>query len=249
MNLQFPKELSQELLEADRLFYQSIMPWWPRIQTSIELIKLDKTWNAMPGVVYGLYRDLGFKKDFCIAMTNIFKINYLASFIHEIVKGEEEGQEYNRDMQFHILIGDFLFGKMLSLLIKADADILIPFFTEMICEISEGMVSFYKLGAIHNEYIDKTKASYYKTAFLTAAASAGKPCHEQDLYKQAGHKLGMAIELLLNEADNGTVKSLLEESERLLNSCHNSKYKNSILAMVYKQLRAEFNKAEELAAV
>lgn len=248
MNLQFPKEMSQDLLEVDRMLYHSIMPWWPKIQNFMELIKFDKTWNTMPGIVYGICRDLGLKRDYCMAVTNIFKVNYLAYFIHESVGDEEEGQECNQDMQFSILIGDFLFGKMLSLLIKADAEILVPYFTNMICEIGEGMVSFYKLGADQEEYIGKTKASYYKTAFLTAAASAKKPYHEQELYRQAGYKLGMAIELL-NQADNDEIKSLLKDSEGILNSCCNIRTKNSTLALVYKQILAGLKNAEKLAAV
>ncbi|KUG04707.1 hypothetical protein ASZ90_017846 [hydrocarbon metagenome] len=248
MVFQFARDLSSELLDVDGLFKKSILPWWQEIETYRELIKLDHTWRALPAVVLSVYRGTGFNREFCISMANIFKILYLSVFIHELIKDDEEGQEYNQDMQFSILIGDYMFGRILALLIEAEADMLLPIFADMICEINEGMVKRYKLGSSEAEFVESRRASFYKTAFLTAAFCAGKNVEEQGCFREAGYKLGMALELLQEEGLREEALSFLEDSEKLLSPEQGSRISTS-MGPIYKEMRSLLTASNKLAVV
>lgn len=243
MVFQFDQDLGTDLLEADVVFRRSIRPWWQEIQPYIELIQLDHTWKNLPGFVLAIYRELGLNKDFSLAMTNIFKMLYLSVFIHELIGDDAEGQEHNQTMQFSILIGDYMFGRVLALLIKAEADMLVPVFADMICEINEGMVSRYKLGGSRAGYLKSSRASFYKNAFFTAAICAGKNVEEQELYRQAGYRLGIAAEFFRDEELREEAQAYLEDSAGILTPERN--YMESI----YEEMRRVFASSNKLAAV
>ncbi len=248
MVFQFTRDLSTELLDVDGLFKKSILPWWQEIEIYMELIRLDHTWRTLPAVVFSIYRGTGFNREFCISMANIFKVLYLSVFIHELIKDDEEGQEFNQDMQFSILIGDFMFGRILALLIEAGADRLLPIFSDMICEINEGMVKRYKLGGNQEEFIENTRASFYKTAFLTAAYYAGKNMEEQECFKEAGYKLGLALEFLKDEVLREEALSYLGDSEELLSSQQGSMISTS-MGPIYEEMRSFLTASNKLAVV
>ncbi len=248
MVFQFTRDLSSELVDMDGVFKASILPWWQEIQTYLELIRLDHTWRTLPAVVFSIYRSTGLNREFCVSMANIFKILYLSVFIHELIKDDDEGQEYNQDMQFSILIGDYMFGRILALLIEAEADMLLPTFADMICEINEGMVSRYKLGGSPEKFVESTRASLYKNAFLTAAHCAGKNVEEQEFYKQAGYKLGMAIEFSKDEVFRDGALSYLEESEKLLNPGQGGRIR-TLMEPIYEEMRNLLSASSKRAAV
>lgn len=247
MVFKFTRDLSSELVDVEGLFKNSILPWWQEIQPYMESIKSDHTWKTLPSIVFTIYRSAGLNRDFCISMANIFKILYLSVFIHEAIKDDQEGQEYNQDMQFSILIGDYMFGRMLALLIEVEADMLLPAFAEMICEINEGMVKRYKLGSSQDAFVENTRVPFYKTAFLTAAHCAGKNIEEQEFYKKAGYKLGMAIEFLKEEVFREESLSYLVESEKLLKPEQGRV--PALMAAVYEEMRGIISDSHKLAAV
>jgi len=248
MNFQFTRDLSAELRDVEGMFRESMLPWHKEMQTYIDLIELDHTWNIMPGIVFNIYRDMGLKLDFCISMTNIFKVVYLSIYIHELIKDDAEGQEYNQQMQFTILIGDYFFGRVVSLLIEAGADMLLPAFSDMIAEINEGMISHYKLGAGDEEFIQETRAPLYKTAFLTAARCSGKKAEEQELCKEAGYNLGMAAEFISRKACHRDAAVYLKQSERLLD-CVPGIRVPSLLRTIVEEMHEVLPGKSNLAAV
>ncbi len=248
MVFQFTRDLSSELLDVDGVFKTSILPWWQEIETYIELIRSDHTWKTLPAIVFSIYRGTGLNREFCITMANIFKILYLSVFIHELIKDDEEGQEYNQDMQFSILIGDYMFGRILALLVEAEADMLLPALADMICEINEGMVKRYKLAASQEEFVESTRASFYKTAFLTAAYCAGKNIEEQGCFKEAGYKLGMALEFLKEEVLREEALSYLGDSEKLLSPEQGSRISTS-MGPIYEEMRSFLTAGNKLAVV
>lgn len=248
MVFQFTRDLSSELLDVDGVFKTSVLPWWEEIQTYVELIRLDHNWKALPAIVFSVYRGTGLNREFCISMANIFKILYLSVFIHELIKDDEEGQEYNQDLQFSILIGDYMFGRILALLIEAEADMLLPIFADMICEINEGMVERYKLGPDPQKFVPSIRASFYKTAFLTAACCAGKNREEQVYFEEAGYKLGLAVEFIKEKVLRDQALSCLDDSENLMNAEQGSKI-CVLLGPIYEEMRGLLSASDKLAAV
>ncbi len=205
-----------ELQELDVLFKKSISPWSEEIEVYLELIKGDHTWRTLAAIVFNIYRGIGLNKDLSLSMANIYKILYLSVFIHELIHDDEEGQEYNQLMQFSILIGDYMFGRIMALLLEAEADMLLPLFADTICEINQGMVGRYKLKGSWSDYISSTRASLYKSAFATAACYAGKSEEEQISFQEAGYNLGKAVEFINHDDLREEVLTCLETSASIL---------------------------------
>lgn len=248
MVFQFSRNLSDELQELDALFNKSISPWGQDMEIYMEWINRDHTWSALPPIVFSIYRGMGLNQDLSLSMANIFKILYLSVLIHESIHDDEEGQEYNQHMQFSILIGDYMFGLIMALLIDNQADMLLPLFTDLICEINEGMIRRYKLGSNRSDFIASSRASLYKSAFLTAARCAGKAKEEQGSLQQAGHNLGIAIEFLNYEELRGEALPYLEAScSLLMTEPHNSI--SSFMGPIYREINGLLSRPDTMAAV
>jgi geranylgeranyl pyrophosphate synthase len=210
----FARELQIDLHEVDELFKKSLLPWWDDIANYVYKMTDDKSFNMLPAVVLAAYRKLGIERDLSLKMANMFKTMHLASRIHVLVKDDEEGQKVNQEMQFTILIGDYIFGKVLSLLYEYKVDMLLNIFATMICDINEGLIVEYKLDGSPDDVLARTKAPLYSSAFLTAAELAGLSQEKKDTYGLIGHNLGMALELKYIHGQNGL--GYLEQAEQLL---------------------------------
>ncbi|QGT99042.1 hypothetical protein SYNTR_0449 [Candidatus Syntrophocurvum alkaliphilum] len=196
MKLLLTNEVNSDLIKVDRLFQYHLKPWWADISKYISEFEKDNTWMNLPSIVLVAYKYLNLDKDLTLSMTNMFKTAYLANRIHSLIKDEEEGQQYNQELQFNILIGDYICGKVLKLLLDAKADHFLQDFSVMMCELSEGMVIEHKLMGEEIDVLKKTKAVFYSTAFFTAANFAELNNHEQEIFSKIGLNIGFCLELL-----------------------------------------------------
>ncbi len=197
MNFAFTRELEVEIYDMEKMFKQSLQPWWGDVSFLLARLQGDFSFQLMPSVAVLAYRFLDMDRKITVSMANIFKTIYFASKIHIMIRDSEEGQPQNQELQFTILIGDYIFGRVLKLLLEARADQLLDEFACMIGQINEGLVIEYKLDASLQEVLCKSKAPLYTTAFASAAKLKGLAPAGIEMYEQIGLNLGMALELTI----------------------------------------------------
>ncbi len=197
MDLAFSRELEVEMHDIENMFKKSLQPWWEDLADLLTHLQGDRSFQLMPAVVILAYKYLDMDHEIRVAMGNLFKTIYFANRIHTLVKDSDEGQIHNQDMQFTILIGDYIFGRVLKLLLEAKADKVLDEFAQMISQINEGLVIMHKSDVCIQEVMLQTSAPFYSTAFLTAARLKGLDGDEVALYEELGLNLGMALELTL----------------------------------------------------
>ncbi len=231
------RELNNELIELDRVFKETINPWWDSTYSYYQQLIYDITWKALPPVITAAYRYLGCEGQ-VITFTNIFRTAYFAHHIHASVRDDKEGQKHNREMQFSILIGDYFFGRLLKLLVEADnKKILVPF-AAMICSMNEGMVIKHKIDAKDNQVVEKTKAPIYATAFLSAAINAEKDAEFCEIYRQLGFNLGMCIELSYDNNLHSMALQYLFRTEGIFKQIDKEYHgKNNLLENVINEMK------------
>ena len=193
----FTSELEVELNNIDKMFQQGLQAWWEDLTSLLERLQSDTSLQIMPAVVVLAYKYLDSDEKLSVSMASLFKTLYFANLVHNQVKDEEEGQLYNQDLQFSILIGDYIFGRVLKLLLEVGAVQVLDSLALMMCRINEGLVLEHKLGEPPAEVMERGNASIYATAFLTAARLKGLGPEAINLYEQLGHNVGMALELLI----------------------------------------------------
>lgn len=250
MKFNFTRDLDAELFELGKHFKKSLLPWWDDIYVYLDRINNDFTWNTMPALVLSVYKYLGINKELTIAMTNIFKTIFFTNSIHAIVQDDEEGQKYDQDLQFNILIGDYVFGRVLKLLFEAKAVHFLEDFADMICSINEGMVMEHKLHAGYEQILLKTRAPLYELAFYTAAELADLEEEQQELFGTMGLKLGMGIELLAYSSCRDEALAYIHEGQRLF--IHLNQQKNprhTVLEKAINELHACICQLDKVAAV
>jgi len=194
--LSFIRELDNEVSEIDLRFRQGLLPWWDDLLPYVDGLREDFTWNALPPLVLAAYGSAGLSRQVALAMANVFKTLHLANYIYCLAKDEEEGQGHDQELQFSILIADYLFGHVLKQLVLAETAHLLKYFSDMVADINEGLVWQHKMGLSAQEVLIKTRAPLYTTAFLTAAELAGMDDENKLLYAKLGFNYGMALELL-----------------------------------------------------
>ena len=212
------REMKVDLLQVDDIFKQSLTPWWDEIYVYVQKLDEDRSFQLLPAIVINAYRHLGLERELSLQMANLFKTLYFASKIHVLIKDDAEGQEQNQEMQFAILIGDYIFGKVLSLLLQLRVEKLLDIFASMICEINEGLIVEYKLDGGLYEILSRTKAPLYSNAFYSAAELAGMTEAVAGMYGQIGYNLGMALELMFVCGQKDL--SYLDQTEQLLAQFH-----------------------------
>lgn len=193
----FTRELQPELAEVDQVFKEGLLPWWSDVHHYVNRLESNPTWHNFPAIVLSMYKYMGLEHKCCINMTNIFKTLYFANSIHATISDEEEGQKYDQELQFSILIGDYIFGHILKILVDVGADKLLQHFSALICELNEGLIMKHKMGADYRKVMETTRAPLYAYAFLTAAELKGTVYDEKlKLFKHMGHQMGMLVELI-----------------------------------------------------
>lgn len=197
MNFAFTRELEVEINDMEKLFKQSLQPWWGDMSFLVARLQGDMSFQLMPQVAVLAYKFMDMDHQKTVSMANIFKTIYFASKIHIMIKDNEEGQTQNQELQFTILIGDYIFGRVLKLLLEAGAEQLLDDFAQMISQINEGLVIQYKLNGRLPDVLLKSSAPLYATAFSTAAKLKGLNPAGIQMAEQIGHYLGMTLELLI----------------------------------------------------
>ncbi|MDD3364692.1 MAG: hypothetical protein PHZ03_06905 [Syntrophomonas sp.] len=218
MEFIFTREIKADLLDVDNLFKSSLSPWWDEIDGYARKMDGDLSFQLLPAMVISAYRCLGLENKLSIQMANLYKTINFANKIHVMVKDEEEGQEHNQELQFTILIGDYIFGKVFSLLLETRADKLLDSFAAMICEINEGLIVKYKLNRNLQEVLARTRAPLYKNAFKSAGELAGLAPEITGIYGELGYNLGMALELVYVHEQKQDAGDYFIKAEQLLQS-------------------------------
>jgi len=215
MDFIFTGEMKADLQEVDNIFRKSLLPWWDEISVYMPGANEDPGFKLLPAMVINAYKYLGIDKNLAIQMANLFKIIHFASKIHVLIKDDEEGQKHNQELQFTILIGDYIFGKVLRLLLETHADRLLDMFATMICDLNEGLIVEYKLNAGLSEVLARTRGPLYHKAFLSAAHMAGWAEDSVEIYGDLGYNLCMALELIYIYAQNATGKEYLDKAQKI----------------------------------
>ncbi|MEQ8236152.1 MAG: hypothetical protein ABRQ23_05205 [Syntrophomonadaceae bacterium] len=185
-----------ELNTVNEVFIDTLKPWWDELQVYIPPMAGEMSYRAIPALVINAYHYLGLSRELGINMANMFKTIYFATRIHEMIGDDEEGQEHTQELQFTILIGDYIFGRVLQLLLETNTEQLLDMFAAMICEINEGLIVKYKSARSLEEILTVTRAPFYSYAFRSAAQLKGFGAEYGEAYGTLGYNLGMALELL-----------------------------------------------------
>lgn len=159
------------------------------------LVKNDLHWRTLPRVIDALGTCVRLEQKIKLYLGAIFEMLYLADHIHCQVRDDEEGQEHNEELQFSILIGDYIFGESVKMLGEIEGYQLLGLFSELICFINEGHVKNKLATGVNLEVLEAEKASFYRYAFLITACLAGLPREEGRIWEEAGNCLGMAVVL------------------------------------------------------
>jgi len=212
MDFMNTRDMERDLDRVNQVFVSSLVPWWNDIKPYMFRITEDRGMDQLPAIVLVAYQSIGLSNELAIKMANLFKILLLANRIHLLIQDDEEGQKHNPDMQFVILIGDYIFGKVLRLLLDTNAAKLLDMFAVMIGDINEGLIIEHKLNGDRETVISKTRAPLYQNAFQSAAELAEWPLDKANLYGLLGHDLGMALELTCLHRDK-------QLSSRYLDNC------------------------------
>ncbi|MBO8159086.1 hypothetical protein [Thermosyntropha sp.] len=186
-------ELQNELRKVNEEFTNSFVIWQEEIERYVEKLSHDPLLDIIPAFVLGVYKYAGIDRDLSISMANIFKIIYLGTCIHEGVKDKEEGQECDQEMQFSILLGDYIFGKILKLLIQVEATELLDIFAELICQMSEGLTVKYKMKTDLLYELKNIYVPIFSAAFISAARLSGSDKKKEEAYRRLGCSLGFAV--------------------------------------------------------
>lgn len=250
MNLIFTRDLKTELADLEQVFKHSLLPWWDNIDNYVNRLKNDLTWTILPPVVMSIYKYTGHNRQLSIAMSNIFRNCYLAHRIHALIKDDEEGQQHDQELQFNILIGDYLFGYVLKALVDTRADSQVNDFSKMIADVNQGMLVKHKLNGSCAEVTEKTRAPFYATAFLTAAQLAGYDSEICRSYHQMGFHFGMSVEMGQDPALKQQAQFHVHECEKLfLKINKRNNISNSNLEKAIKDLHSLFCDMGEFAVV
>jgi geranylgeranyl pyrophosphate synthase len=236
MEFIFNKDIQTDLQEVDKTFRGSLMPWWDEISAYMPTIDKDLGFRILPVMVINAYRSLGLERDLAIQMANLFKTIDFASKIHGLVKDDDEGQKHSQEMQFTILIGDYIFGRVLKMLVETGTDHLLYMFAAMIGTINEGLIIEHKLKSGLEQTLIQTRAPLYYNAFLSAAKMADLAPDTADLYGEIGHNLGVALELTFAYGQKSVGQAYFNKTKELLQLINKEKHQFESLEILIQQM-------------
>ncbi|HWP98480.1 MAG TPA: hypothetical protein VN426_16680 [Syntrophomonadaceae bacterium] len=196
MNVGMTRELHNDLLAVNEVFKSSIQPWWNDVLVYHEQVEKEETFALLPALTLAVFDYMGHKREVALVIASIVKLFYFNNRIVETVKDDEEGQVQDQNLQFSILIGDYVLGSILKLLVENEVDSLLKLFSDMMAQVNQGLVEKYKLSMSCQEIIMKSRIPIYQTAFLAAARLGEVDPQEEARLKQMGLHVGMAVELL-----------------------------------------------------
>lgn len=248
--LKVNRDLNGDLQEVNQKLKNSLRPWWEDMQVYNRSCEREITWQMLPAAVLAAYDFKKLDRELAISMAAIFKTVFLASSIHHTIKDDEEGQIYDQGMQFTILIGDYIFGRILKMLVEIQADMLLEVFAAMICEINEGRVMEHRLNIPLYQVLAKTRASLYGAAFLTASRMGGESQRQQELFRCLGFNLGMALELLNHSRSEVTASMYIEKCLLIFNEINQEQQvQESILEDILMELKGLMDTPPQAAVI
>ncbi len=239
MNFAFTRFLAEELKEVDAMCQESLQIWWDDLASLRECLQNDRSFQLMPAVVVLAYKYLDSDHKLTVDMAGLFKTLYFADLIHNQVMDEEEGQLNDQRLQFTILIGDYIFGRVLKLLLRIGAVQVLDDLALMICRINEGLVMQYKLDAKQLDVIERGNAAIYETAFVTAARLKMLDQEAIKLYGRLGFNIGVAIELLIAENTDQALPYIETSSELLAQFKNMQRFQDNCLQDLLQDLANE----------
>lgn len=194
-----------DLAEVYKEFQKGLRPWWDELCCFVPSPGADIGFEILPVMVLNAYNWLGIDKLRAIKMASLFRTINFANVIHLKVQDVDEGQKHDQMLQFTILIGDYIFGRVLKLLLETQAESMLDQFAAMIGTINEGFVLKYHLEADMESYLIRTRGPLYYNAFSSAARMQGWDSDLVAVYGNLGRNLGLALEMryAYNEPDRG----------------------------------------------
>lgn len=227
MNFILTDDIKADVREMEKEFQKNLQPWWDELSLYLPKPGDDEGFQILPVIVMRAYRWAGHQPQLAIKMANLFRTINFANLVHLRVRDSIEGQQHNQDLQFTILIGDYIFGLVLKLLLETNAERLLDQFATMICNINEGFVWTYNLGADLEESITRTRAPFYANAFASAAKLQDWSPQDVALYGNLGQNLGMALELIYihNSKDKGMI--YLDRAESFYQQLSQARFENN----------------------
>lgn len=238
-----------ELKETDRVLQEILQPWAEDLGKYSESVEREIHWTALPALTVAINRhftNYG-QRGGCLAA--IFSLLFVADYIGCQVKDDEEGQEYNRDLQFAILIADLIFGQAVKLLSSINGHGLLGILTDMMCIINEGHVMRrISNGEDDQEILAREKASFYKYSFLAAAKANGCGALECKFYEDLGYDVGMAI-TLYDSGMKAAGLAFLERVKSLLAGYRSCNNENSPLPWLLDEILGRLKYDRAVAAI
>lgn len=249
MLLSFAEHYRKDLQMIQKDFEKALSPWWNDLKPKFDCFKDDFTFTLLPALSLAIDDYLDLSRNTSLAMANIVRVFYFGHHIHESVPDDEEKNGREAEVQFSILVGDYILGKVLHLLTEAELEMLLDIFAEMIAEMNEGLVVKYHFKPDYIDMLTRSRMPLYASLALSAATVAKQPEHRKLLFKDLGFHYGMAAELM---DQGGFLKEAhwhlfhCEEIFGQINKCPS--YINSSLEKAIRDLRLILDGQNEKAA-
>ncbi|MEQ8176070.1 MAG: hypothetical protein ABRQ26_13500 [Syntrophomonadaceae bacterium] len=219
----FTRGMQEELLQVEANFKTCLSPWWKEVENYFEQLKDDDTFVMLPALTLSVYRHMGHDLPTSVTLATISKIIYFSNSIHEHIKDDEEGQKPDQDLQFSILIGDYMLGQVLNILVDEQLDILLPMFSSLMAEVNQGLIEKYKMNLDWQEGIEKSRMPIYRIVFASAARLAQAGIKEEERLGSLGYHAGMMVELCKEANCYETARNHAQQAEKIfvMGKCDN----------------------------
>lgn len=240
--------MKDDVEAIDRHFEGLLDKWAGRLRPYRAVVGDDFTFVCLPLLVNKAFRFLGNEPEISLTMASLFKTVYFSNTINLALRDEDEGQLNNQEMQFSILIADYIFGRVLKALLECDAHWLLDDFSVMMAEINEGFVWQHCMHADLYTILEKTRLPLYTMAFYAAGRIAGCDRESALSYSRIGRNLGMAMELYA--IGDGRSREYLLNADAMLQNLNirNRNYEHDLCRLV-DMLAEDSRSNSQIAAV
>lgn len=250
MNMGMTRELQEDLLAVNQVFKNGIQPWWNDVLGYHERVEKETTFVILPALTLAVFDYMGHKRGVGRAIASIVKLFYFSNRIAETVKDDEEGQVQDRGLQFSILIGDYILGSILKLLVENQVDSLLKLFSDMMADVNRGLVEKYKLNPGRQEMIVKSRIPIYRTAFRAAARLGMVDGQEEERLERMGFHAGMAVELYGERGLQEEARRHIHQAEVLFKqSGRRTEMSSASLAVMLRGLHEMLCSVDQAAAI
>lgn len=247
MNWGLTRSFEEDLALVDKYYRNSLRPWWGEVEKHHQRLEEDTAFMVLPALAISVFRDMGNSRDTSLTIGHIIKLICLSNFIHEEVKDDDEGQTQDSEMQFSILIGDYILGQVLDIIIDQQLDSLIKMFAEMMAAVSQGLTEKYKMDLDWQEVVERSRLPLYRTVFQAAGRVAGAGSNTEVWLDSLGYNLGMAVELGKDLRFREEARRFAGRAEEMF-QLKNDRAKSSVYAIL-KGWQEALASAEQAAAI